>query len=94
MTVDLGAHFEPGRFISANRVRSHDSAHAEVLAAAAHFPRWIRAMDVYIWLSGYSSGGRVLGYLIGHPPEHRPGRLPIVGVKPAAKPWPHSQDRQ
>ncbi len=34
-----------------------DSAHAEILAAAAHFPRWARAMDgvsvPYIWLSGY-----------------------------------------
>jgi hypothetical protein len=57
VTVDLGAHFEPGRDISANKVRSHDSAHAEVLAAAAHFPRWVRAMDgqtvPYTWLSGY-----------------------------------------
>jgi hypothetical protein len=57
VTVDLGAHFEPGQFISANMVRSHDSAHAEVLAAAAHFPRWVRAMDgqtvPFTWLSGY-----------------------------------------
>lgn len=57
VTVDLGAHFEPGRNVSANKVRGHDSAHAEVLAAAAHFPRWVRAMDgqtvPYTWLSGY-----------------------------------------
>jgi hypothetical protein len=57
VTVDLGAHFEPGRNISANKVRGHDSAHAEVLAAAAHFPRWVQAMDgqtvPYTWLSGY-----------------------------------------
>lgn len=57
VTVDLGAHCEPGRYLSASKVRSHDSAHAEVLAAAAHFPRWVRAMDgktvPYAWLSGY-----------------------------------------
>ncbi|HEY6423850.1 MAG TPA: hypothetical protein VIY28_11495 [Pseudonocardiaceae bacterium] len=57
VTVDLGAHFEPGRYRRASSVRSHYSAHAEVLAAAAHFPRWIRAMDghtvPYTWISGY-----------------------------------------
>jgi hypothetical protein len=57
VTVDLGAHFEPGRYLSPSEVRSPYSAHAEVLAAAAHFPRWIRAMDgttvPYTWLSGY-----------------------------------------
>jgi hypothetical protein len=57
VTVDLGAHFEPGRYLSPSRVRGPSSAHAEVLAAAAHFPRWIRAMDgktvPYTWLSGY-----------------------------------------
>ncbi len=55
--VDLGAHFEPGQYISASKVRGRDSAHAEVLAAAAHFPRWVRAMDgkpvPYTWLSAY-----------------------------------------
>jgi hypothetical protein len=57
VSVDLGAHFEPGQYVSASKVRSQDSAHAEVLAAAAHFPRWVRAMDgetvPYTWLSGY-----------------------------------------
>jgi hypothetical protein len=57
VTVDLGAHFEPGRYLAPSEVRSPYSAHAEVLAAAAHFPRWIRAMDgttvPYTWLSGY-----------------------------------------
>lgn len=57
VTVDLGAHFEPGRYLSPSKVRSQYSAHAEVLAAAAHFPRWIRAMDgktvPYTWISGY-----------------------------------------
>lgn len=57
VTVDLAAHFEPGRYLRPSKVRGVDSAHAEVLAAAAHFPRWIRAMDgktiPYTWLSGY-----------------------------------------
>jgi hypothetical protein len=44
---------------SASELESVDltPAHAEVLAAAAHFPQWIRAMDgktiPYTWLSGY-----------------------------------------
>lgn len=57
VTIDLGANFEPGRYVRPSAVRSSDSAHAEILAAAAHFPRWIRAMDgknvPYTWLSGY-----------------------------------------
>lgn len=57
VTVDLGAHFEPGRYVRAGTLRGPDSAHAEVLAAAAHFPRWIRAMDghrvPHVWLMGY-----------------------------------------
>ena len=55
--VDLAAHFEPERHLRPSRMRSEDSAHAEVLAAAAHFPRWVRAMDgktiPYTWLAGY-----------------------------------------
>ncbi|MDQ4011189.1 MAG: hypothetical protein M3228_10980 [Actinomycetota bacterium] len=57
VTVDLGAHFQPGRHLRSRSVRGQDSAHAEVLAAAAHFPRWIRAMDgktiPYTWVPGY-----------------------------------------
>jgi hypothetical protein len=57
VTVDLGAHWAPGRHIRPRRLRGRDSAHAEILAAAAHFPRWARAMDgrsvPFIWLSGY-----------------------------------------
>jgi hypothetical protein len=57
VTVDLAAHFEPGRYVRPSALRGLDSAHAEILAAAAHFPRWIRAMDgktvPYTWLSGY-----------------------------------------
>jgi hypothetical protein len=57
VTVDLAAHYELGRYVRPSALRSLDSAHAEILAAAAHFPRWIQAMDgkniPYIWLSGY-----------------------------------------
>lgn len=57
VTLNLGAHWVPGRYIRPGQVRGPDSAHAEVLAAAAHFPRWIRAMDgkfvPYTWISGY-----------------------------------------
>jgi len=57
VTIDLGAHWRPGRHIRPVTVRGPNSAHAEILAAAAHFPRWVRAMDgttvPYTWLSGY-----------------------------------------
>jgi hypothetical protein len=57
VTVDLAAHVVPGRHIRPSQVRGPHSAHAEVLAAAAHFPRWVRAMDgktvPYAWLCGY-----------------------------------------
>jgi hypothetical protein len=59
VTVDLGAHWEPGQknYIRPRNIRGTDSAHAELLAAAAHFPDWVRAMDgksvPYVWLSGY-----------------------------------------
>lgn len=55
--VDLGAHWNGQDGIRPCDVRSKDSAHAEVLAAAAHFPDWVQAMngtDVpYVWLPGY-----------------------------------------
>ncbi|PZS39204.1 MAG: hypothetical protein DLM62_09555 [Pseudonocardiales bacterium] len=73
VTVDLAAHFQPGRYVRPSTLRSLDSAHAEVLAAAAHFPRWVRAMDgkkiPYIWLSGYEL------LIHGHP---TPWRLPAL----------------
>lgn len=73
VTVDLAAHFEPGRHVRPARLRGENSAHAEVLAAAAHFPRWVRAMDgstvPYTWLSGYQ-------VLIREQPN--PGRLPAL----------------
>ena len=57
VTVDLGAHWTPGRHIRPRAIRGPASAHAEILAAAAHFPRWARAMDgvsvPFIWLAGY-----------------------------------------
>lgn len=57
VTVDLGAHWRPGRHVRPRNIRGPDSAHAEILAAAAHFPRWPRAMDgtsvPFVWLSGY-----------------------------------------
>ena len=57
VTVDLSAGFIPGRHVRPTALRGPDSAHAEVLAAAAHFPRWVRAMDgkevPYTWLLGY-----------------------------------------
>jgi hypothetical protein len=73
VTVDLSAHFAPGRYVRPSTLRSQDSAHAEVLAAAAHFPRWVRAMDgknvPYTWLAGYQ-------VLIRERPA--PGRLPAL----------------
>ncbi|HJT04263.1 MAG TPA: hypothetical protein VJ757_11650 [Pseudonocardiaceae bacterium] len=57
VTVDLSAGYMPGRHVRPSALRGPASAHAEVLAAAAHFPRWIRAMDgekvPYTWLLGY-----------------------------------------
>lgn len=57
VTLDLGAHWRPGRHIRPRNLRGRDSAHAEILAAAAHFPRWARSMDgisvPFPWLSGY-----------------------------------------
>lgn len=57
VTVDLGAHWTPPRPCRSLDIRCPASAHAEVIAAAAHFPRWVRAMDgtavPYVWVSGY-----------------------------------------
>lgn len=57
VTLDLGAHWQPLKPVRSIDIRSTNSAHAEVLAAAAHFPRWLRAMDgatvPYAMLSGY-----------------------------------------
>lgn len=57
MTLDLGARWVPGRHVRVCHYRDEHSAHAEVLAAAAQFPRWVRAMDgkavPFTWLPGY-----------------------------------------
>jgi len=57
VTLDLGAHWQPGRYLRAGSVRGRNSAHAEVLAAAAHSPEWVRAMDgtrvPHVLLAGY-----------------------------------------
>ena len=57
VTLDLGAHWDPVHPTRSIDVRSTHSAAAEVLAAAAHFPGWVRAMDgiavPYVQLSGY-----------------------------------------
>lgn len=45
VALDLGAHYEPQQGRAVKDVRGADSAHAEVLAAAAHLPDWLRAMD-------------------------------------------------
>jgi hypothetical protein len=55
--IDLAAHWKPGEPVRPENVRGPDSAHAELLAAAAHFPDWICAMDgkrvPYVWVCGY-----------------------------------------
>ncbi|MGI8694816.1 MAG: hypothetical protein ACR2JK_18260 [Geodermatophilaceae bacterium] len=71
VTLDLGAHWIPGQAARPRRLRGPDSAHAEILAAAAHFPRWARAMNgstvPFIWLSGYQ---------VTYPEEGTDKRLP------------------
>jgi len=73
VTLDLGAGWQPGHHVSALSVMSVASAHAEVLAAAAHFPNWVRAMDgrtvPYSWLAGYQ---------VTIPPYSRHYRLPCL----------------
>ncbi len=55
--LDLGAHWNAKDGVRPRDVRGADSAHAEILAAAAHFPDWVQAMDgekvPYVWLPGY-----------------------------------------
>jgi hypothetical protein len=68
MTIDLGAHWIPGEHLRPSNLRGPDSAHA-ILAAAAHFPEWIRAMNginvPYIWLSGIRSPIRRSPHIYG-----------------------------
>ena len=55
--ANLGAHWSVDRPVELRDVRGSDSAHAEILAAAAHFPNWLRAMNgtevPFVWLPGY-----------------------------------------
>ena len=55
--IDLGANWDPKDGIRPMDVRGPNSAHAGILAAAAHFPKWVQAMDgekvPYVWLPGY-----------------------------------------
>ncbi len=71
MTIDFGALWIPGEHRRPSNLRGPDSAHAEILTAAAHFPDWARAMDGIsvpdIWLSGYQ---------VTHPEESTRLRLP------------------
>lgn len=57
VALDLGAHWNAKDGVRPIEVRGADSAHAEILAAAAHFPNWVQAMDgekvPYVWLPGY-----------------------------------------
>jgi hypothetical protein len=59
VTIDLGANWDPQNGIRPMDVRGKDSVHAEVLAAAAHFPKWIQAMEdegsPYVWMPGYQA---------------------------------------
>jgi hypothetical protein len=57
ITIDLAANWDYSNGTRPVDVHSSSSASAEVLAAAAHFPNWVRAMDgisiPYVWLPGY-----------------------------------------
>ncbi|MDQ6726302.1 MAG: hypothetical protein M3066_09105 [Actinomycetota bacterium] len=57
VTLDLAAHWDRRRGTRPIDVRYGASAAAEILAAAAHFPHWVRAMDgegiPFVCLAGY-----------------------------------------
>jgi hypothetical protein len=57
VTLDLGANWDTTKGILSVDVRGKNSVHAEALAAAAHFPDWVQAMDgervPYVWMPGY-----------------------------------------
>ncbi len=59
MVVCIGANWNMQSGLRPMDIRNETSAHAEILAAAAHFPRWIQAMNgtivPYVWLAGYQS---------------------------------------
>ena len=55
--IDLGANWDSQNGTRPIDVRNQNSAHAGVLAAAAHFPKWVQAMDgkkvPYACMPGY-----------------------------------------
>lgn len=57
VALDLAAHWNAKDGVRPRDVRDENSAHAEILAAAGHFPQWIQNMDgekvPYAWLAGY-----------------------------------------
>lgn len=81
VTVDLGACWSPNYSTWVQSKPTEHAAHAEILAAAAHFPNWVRAMDgesvPFVWLPGYalhfSGSSRRWGHMpyLYWPPGHR-----------------------
>lgn len=57
VTLDLAAHWDRRRGSRPLEVRGPESAGPEILAAAAHFPEWVRSMDgrevPFVGLAGY-----------------------------------------
>jgi hypothetical protein len=57
VTIDLGAGWDPVDGARAIEIRDRHSASAEILAAAAHFPEWVQAMEgvnvPFVYLGGY-----------------------------------------
>lgn len=57
VTIDLGAGWDPVDGARVIEIRDRHSASAEVLAAAAHFPEWMQAMEgvnvPFVYLGGY-----------------------------------------
>ena len=57
--IDLGANWDAKTGVRPMDVRDASSAHAGVLASAAHFPKWVQAMDgtkvPFVWLPGYQA---------------------------------------
>ncbi len=57
VTIDLGAGWDPVDGARAIEIRGRHSASAEILAAAAHFPVWLQAMEgvnvPFVYLGGY-----------------------------------------
>lgn len=57
--IDLGANWDVNTGVRPVDVRDANSAHAGVLASAAHSPEWVQAMDgtnvPFVWLPGYQA---------------------------------------